>query len=154
MAELEQVEGDVDLMTQAGTGVENSQALQTVVHFILMMGNYLNDGTNKGGVRAFSLESLLALKDVDSFAEKNFSLLNFLCLNLEQACPSAFQILDDLEHCAAASRVDVEEAKRKSADILKSLDFVKEVSERSEGRFGDEMKAFVASAKSSIDRLA
>ena len=92
------------------------------------MGNYLNAGTAKGNVSGFSLDSLEELKKVEAFSEKQFSLLNFLCQTLEQKCPSAFQIVDDLEHCTPASQAPpVEDLKNKEQDLGKSLDEVQKV---------------------------
>jgi hypothetical protein len=151
--EIETVEKDVDLVDKAMHGVDASEALQTIVFLVLAIGNYLNSGTNWGSQRAFNLESLISLCDVESYAEKNFSLMNLLCLHLEQACPSTYDVLVDLQECAEAARVDIEESKKKSQEIGKSLTYVEEVAARSTDKFGDEMRAFVESAKESSERL-
>ena len=73
--------------------MQNNTSFKETLQYILVVGNYLNTGTKKGGVVGFNVESLLSLGNNKS-GDKSESLLSFIVKQIRQFNPD-----DIVMHC-------------------------------------------------------
>jgi hypothetical protein len=105
----------VDAVQRACGELRNSRALQSLLGFVLKIGNFLNGGSTRGGAFGFRINLLTKLADVVS-VDPRLTLMDFIAAEL----PDLARIEEELEAVVAAATVDMEEAKRK-ADTYSEL---------------------------------
>ena len=120
--ELCQDERDkVELYSTAYRTMNDSAAFKHMLQYVLLVGNYLNSGTKKGGVPGFSVEGLNALA-ANKSADKSESLLSFIVKQLRVYNPEALTFTGEfMENLPPAIRLDQKLIKGNIDEIGKTL---------------------------------
>ncbi|CEM23945.1 unnamed protein product [Vitrella brassicaformis CCMP3155] len=141
-------------VTDAISRIKRSTALRMVLGVVLRAGNYLNHGTNRGGVRGFSLDALGLLSKIQS-VDRSTSMLRFIAALIDEQYPAAWAILDDLQPCVDASKVEIEEEKKRLKALDGSVRTVKtEIDAHNyEPKFKDAMETFIKDADHDLLKL-
>jgi len=117
----------VDIYKKAHDTVFESKSFQKMLQFILVVGNYMNSGTKKGGVSGFNVESLLALKNNKS-ADKTESLLSFIIKQVKKYNPLALEFRTNfIKMLPPAIKLDAELIKTAIDEIGKTLNNLYEI---------------------------
>ncbi|XP_028410081.1 formin-like protein 2 [Dendronephthya gigantea] len=75
--QYEELSPTVSSVLQTCTDIIHSKKFQTVLEYVLAIGNYLNGGTSRGSAHGFQISSLPKLIDTRG-SQKNYTLLNLL----------------------------------------------------------------------------
>ncbi|XP_071694437.1 formin-like protein 21b [Rutidosis leptorrhynchoides] len=87
--QLAEFKKSLNIINSACDEVRNSTKLREIVKKILHLGNILNQGTGRGPVVGFKLDSLLNLNDTQS-STRRITLMHYLCKVIDQKQPSLF----------------------------------------------------------------
>lgn len=74
-----------------------------------LIGNYLNQGTNRGNALGFRLSSVLKLSETRATLDRRTTLLHYLVKFVSRRMPDAALFTSDLSAVAGAARVDLGE---------------------------------------------
>lgn len=91
----------VGVVDAACDDVKKSDRLRSMFGMILKLGNKLNAGGDQ--VQAFTLDSLLKLKDAKAFDQKT-TIMQYLVRLIQRHDPTILDVKDDLKHVLKASR--------------------------------------------------
>ena len=91
----------VGVVDAACDDVKKSDRLRSMFGVILKLGNKLNAGGDQ--VQAFTLDSLLKLKDAKAFDQKT-TIMQYLVRLIQRHDPTILDFKDDLQHVLKASR--------------------------------------------------
>lgn len=136
--------------TTACEEVKKSKKLAKILKYVLLIGNVLNSGSNRGGAYGFEISFLPKL--VTTKAEDNrTTLLHFLADTVEKKAPDALNFYEELHHVDRASRISPEQLqkslevmKRSISDLDKDIRIFKP--HNSSDRFGEVMSKFLKEA--------
>ena len=136
--------------------------LLPIAQLVLAVGNYLNEGTNRGNCVGFELQFLMNLRDV-KVTEANTEIKNLLQLLVDishRADKQGIVHRLDCEHVQPATRVGVKHLisqlrvlNQNVSRIEKEVAAVVEAANDSETRFGLSMKLFTTTAHSDLRLL-
>lgn len=158
---FEEYVGDIKPLIVAATTaceeVKKSKKLAKILKYVLLIGNVLNSGSNRGGAYGFEISFLPKL--VATKAEDNkTTLLHFLADTVEKKAPDALNFYEELHHVDRASRISPEQLqkslevmKRSISDLDKDLRIFKP--HNSEDRFGEIMSKFLKDAQERFQLL-
>jgi hypothetical protein len=104
--QLEEMESQIEVVLTACRQIFESDRLASVLSAILAIGNYLNQGTNRGNALGFRLSSVLKLSETRATSDRRTTLLHYLVKFVSRRMPDAAQFTKDLSAVAAASRID------------------------------------------------
>jgi hypothetical protein len=138
----------------ASVEVLTSKKFPQLIELLLEIGNYLNDGTPRGGVFGFKISSLNKLADTKS-TDNTTSLTNFLVRYLEQSAPRLLDFPNEVAHAEAASRIslaqmqtDVNSLQRDHAAIVASLEGFKD-----RDKHADQMMSFLDKCRADLEAI-
>eukprot|EP00842_Homolaphlyctis_polyrhiza_P004048 jgi/Hompol1/4644/HPOL_003778-RA len=109
-SEIREIVHDLHTVSKACEQVLESQLLKQVLQSVLVIGNYLNGSTSRGGARGFKVASLLKLQDTRASSDKAKklpTLLHYFAHYLEKHCPEALSYMTELSAVEAFSRLSV-----------------------------------------------
>ena len=116
------------------SAVKENYELDMIVAMILKIGNFLNQGTNKGNSSSFQiglLNSLSFNKGVGKHSKK--TMMDFLLLNILAKQPKVVSFAEKLRPCEAGAKIDLGVLKQQLQDCLTGVDLIKtEVTAREE----------------------
>jgi len=148
---FEEYVGDIKPAIVAATAaceeIRKSKKLAKILKYVLLIGNVLNSGSNRGGAYGFEISFLPKL--VTTKAEDNkTTLLHFLADTVEKKAPDALNFHEELPHVDRASRISPEQL-QKSLEVMKRSigDLEKDLRNfkphNSDDRFGEIMSKFL-----------
>ena len=113
-------------LRKAVIGIEDNPELKEVLVMVLKIGNYLNQGTNKGNSISFNISVLPNLKGSKALGQHSKStMLDFLLNSILTKKPDVAQFALKLEDCAEASKLDLEIVKNKIKTITDSQNTIR-----------------------------
>ena len=176
--EVEDVAIDLQSVRKASMSIYNSTRFKKILHIVLVVGNFLNQGTWRGQAYGFSIESLLKLKETQSIYTDSLSvkreraptLLHYVARRLEETSDAdALDLFEDIISIELASRVCISSLLSSVTELEKEMLIVKKQMadltendktspslgsiDSSETHFLDIMHAFMTSAEIRVARL-
>ena len=89
-------------------GVEENPELKQIFLIIIKIGNYLNQGTNKGNSISFNPELLKNLKAAKAVGDHHKStMLDFILDSILKKQPELLIFIQKLEACQDACKIDL-----------------------------------------------
>lgn len=147
------------MLKAALTEVRRSEKLRRLLKIILEAGNILNDGTERGESRGFSMQSLETLSKLKQVS--GATLLDFLVETISRQSPDLLELGRDLSSLKDASKVELEEVQTEvklfRTEVTKTTRWV--TSSRSAGHFVAEpsgcavLLGFLAEAQGHVELL-
>ncbi|KAJ6255532.1 protein diaphanous [Anaeramoeba flamelloides] len=110
---------------KALTIIENNKNFEKFLEFVLKFGNYLNGGTNKGGISGFKLRSLLKLKDLRSQADQKITLLHYIVMYLDKKNKKVLSFCKQFEICFTLNKSPLESIKANVNQIQRGVNQIK-----------------------------
>ncbi|CAG8772082.1 11121_t:CDS:2, partial [Funneliformis caledonium] len=128
---------------------------------ILLLGNYMNGSTHKGGAFGIKISSINKLVDTKATHSSSHTLLHFLSNIVEDKLPHVLQFIDDLKDCGSACRVSQQEMTNeyrimgtKLNDLSVELQkHFTDVELEKNDRFPSVMKSFVINSQQKFEEL-
>eukprot|EP01113_Clastostelium_recurvatum_P000474 TRINITY_DN1020_c0_g1_i1.p1 TRINITY_DN1020_c0_g1~~TRINITY_DN1020_c0_g1_i1.p1 ORF type:complete len:1287 (+),score=454.62 TRINITY_DN1020_c0_g1_i1:105-3965(+) len=131
--------------------------LQKMLEVILVLGNFLNGGTNRGGAIGFKLNTLNKLGDTKATDNKT-SLMHYLVKLVESKFPDLMHFDKDLPHIDAASKVsmsmmqsEIATLKKDFVAVEKNVETVKSIGQQD--KFQQVMREFVSRTAEDLDTM-
>ncbi|GAQ82454.1 Actin-binding FH2 (Formin Homology) protein [Klebsormidium nitens] len=121
-AQVEELKKTLTLIISAAKEVRESETLTRVMRQVLELGNIINQGTARGGAKAFKLDSLSKLGDVRAVNNK-MTLMHYLGKTL-QKMPDLAEFYKELSHLEPASKVQLKALLDERQAVLKGLEKV------------------------------
>ena len=120
-------------------GVENNKEFRNVIVMILKIGNYLNQGTNKGNSVSFSVELFNNLKlNKATGAHSKSTMMDYLLSTILNKCPSNATFALKLADCKDARAIDLSLLQDQLNSFIRQQDTVKEaIEEKQKGASAD-----------------
>lgn len=109
---------------------------------ILEIGNFINDGTPRGGITGFKFGSLLKLADTKT-TDNTASLVQYLVRLLQKESPELLTFGEELTHAEKAARVSIQQLTSDVATLQKEYNAVQAIAEN----FPDQQAPFVVSIR-------
>ncbi|KAJ6236902.1 protein diaphanous [Anaeramoeba flamelloides] len=102
--------------------IKTNKDFKKFLQFVLKFGNYLNGGTNRGGISGFKLRTLVKLKDTKSSKVSQISFLHYICMYLDNKEPKIFDFLEKFAVVTKASNLSLSQLQIQVNDIAKGID--------------------------------
>ena len=115
---LENVQRRLTGVSQAIATLMDSSKLKKVLYTVLVVGNYMNDGSSRGNAFGFLMEPTLDLLDGTKSADKKTSLMLHIVETIDKIDQSALSWVDELEILERVYKI-------KTNAILNDLDAIK-----------------------------
>ncbi|PRP73182.1 actin binding protein [Planoprotostelium fungivorum] len=116
----EDVKPKIDLLRKACDQVKGSKKLPELLEVILEVGNFINEGTPRGNLQGFKLNSINKMNDTKS-TDNSQTLLQFLVTILEKSKPELLQLDGDLPAVEPASRISLQTVQSDVAGLAKDF---------------------------------
>jgi len=97
----------VQLLKKACKEIQQSKSLPHLFDFILEVGNFINEGSPRGGGFGFKLGSLSKLEDIKASDNKT-TLLQFIFKLLETSSPQLLKFHEELPSIEGASKISLQ----------------------------------------------
>ncbi|KAI8139173.1 formin homology 2 domain-containing protein [Fennellomyces sp. T-0311] len=144
----------------ASLSMKNAKAFRDLLHLILLLGNFLNGNTYRGGAFGIRIASINKLVDTKG-TSSTVTFLHFLVETVQDNFPDMLNFLEELEESGEACKVSKNDMINEFRSLETSLNMVeqelKEHYPESElddsDRFGPVMRAFHEQASSEFKRL-
>jgi len=127
----------------------SSPKLKGIIEVILVVGNYINGGSNRGEAFGFKLISLTKLADTKTTDNKS-NLLNYIVGYLRQKKPELLDLTSDLRHVLAAAKVpftqvvgDVNNLRKESKLVAEAVSSISGKDDPKNGPFAEKFGEFV-----------
>lgn len=143
--------------TTACEEIKKSKKLAKILKYVLLIGNVLNSGSNRGGAYGFEISFLPKL--VTTKAEDNkTTLLHFLADTVEKKAPDALNFYEELHHVDRASRISPEQLQKSLEIMRRSIENLEKdlrifKPHNSDDRFGEVMAKFCKEAKDRFELM-
>ncbi|XP_073068648.1 protein diaphanous homolog 3 isoform X2 [Manis javanica] len=147
---------DIMAISTACEEIKKSKSFSKLLELVLLMGNYMNAGSQNAQTFGFNLSSLCKLKDTKSTDQKT-TLLHFLVEICEEKYPEILHFVDDLGHLDKASKGMLEKNLKQMGRQLQQLERDLETFPTPEDlhdNFVTKMSSFVTSAKEQYEKLS
>ncbi|KAJ3295039.1 hypothetical protein HDU76_006893, partial [Blyttiomyces sp. JEL0837] len=161
--EIEEVTPDLSTVEDAIKAVRSSEKLKKVLQAVLVIGNFMNGGSFRGGAYGFQIESLLKLRETKAVDQADLrdrapTLLHYLARRLEEVDEENMNLKEELGPVELASRVSISGLFQSVKHLNKGIDIIKteltEVDAVPENDwFRDVMNSFVLSSEVRIGEL-
>ncbi|XP_042196655.1 protein diaphanous homolog 1-like [Callorhinchus milii] len=115
--QINTIKPDIVSVTAACEEVRKSEHFGKLLELVLLVGNYMNSGSQKAGTFGFNISFLCKLRDTKS-ADQKMTLLHFLADICEERYPDVLKFTDELIHLEKASKVSAETLRKN----LKQMD--------------------------------
>ncbi|CAG8584202.1 10129_t:CDS:10 [Ambispora leptoticha] len=103
------LEQSVVAVLNASIDLKDAKYFRELLDLILLLGNYMNGSTIKGGAFGFKIASINKLVDTKASTSSSMTLLHFLANTVESKIPDAIQFTEELKNCGSACRVSQQE---------------------------------------------
>jgi len=152
-----EISADMDNFRKGCKELMECKKMQKVLELILLVGNFVNGGTNRGNAVGFKLGSLTKITDTKSTDNKS-TLMNYLTKVVQDQYPDHIDFTKELSHVEAASKVsmpttagEVASIKKEFVTITKSAEAIPKAGDND--KFQSLMSQFIPKATEDIDQL-
>lgn len=156
---VQKLKSDFKTSIAACEEVTTCQKFDKILHLILLIGNFMNAGSNLGQATAFELSILANLNDVKS-ADNQRTLLQSIAEFIEEKWPELVDFGDRMVHVQEAAHVNSDDVENTVKEIDQMLTFMKtelksasEFQTSSEDKFVDEMSNFASKCEDKLQEL-
>lgn len=115
--DLSTLQGSITTLQTALVQLRGSFTLAALQQIVLVMGNWLNQGSKSGDCVGFRVESLLRLRDSKSPSKRGHTLLHAVAQELSDNFPNRRSLLGDVPALAPAAKLAVAPL-RKELEVL------------------------------------
>ncbi|GAN04863.1 hypothetical protein MAM1_0075c04328 [Mucor ambiguus] len=144
-----QLEKDFRCIIAASNTLKNAKRFKQLLQMVLVLGNYMNGNTTRGGASGIKISSINKL--IDTKGNTSTTLLHFLVETVESKFPKILGFLDELKDTEEACKVNKIEITSSFATIKKGLKQFDALS--SDDGFTHTMKQFQKEAKDRFDQV-
>ncbi|KAG1121834.1 hypothetical protein G6F42_012044 [Rhizopus arrhizus] len=134
---------------KASNALRNAKRFKQLLQMVLVLGNYMNGNTTRGGASGIKISSINKL--IDTKGNTSTTLLHFLVETVESKFPKILGFLDELKATEQAYKVNKVEVTSSFATIKKGLKQFDVLS--SDDAFTNTMKQFQKEAKDKFDQV-
>ncbi|CEJ02837.1 Putative Proteophosphoglycan ppg4 [Rhizopus microsporus] len=148
---VEGVEKALDLILKASESLLHAKRFKKLLQMILVLGNFMNGNTSRGGAFGIKITSINKLIDTKSTSNTSSTLLHFIVEIIEKSFPKVLEFLDELKYCEEASKVNKTEVMTDFCEIkngLKQFDVLS-----GDDSFTEIMKHFQTEAESKVSQV-
>ncbi|GAB6021511.1 hypothetical protein CHUAL_004115 [Chamberlinius hualienensis] len=117
---IQDTKPEIVAATEACDEIRNSKKFAKILEVVLLIGNYMNTGSNNAQAFGFDINFLTKLSGTKAVDNKT-TLLHFLTLLVENKFPEAKDFGDELLHCDKAAKVSTEQIQKTVGEMKKSL---------------------------------
>lgn len=117
---LAEIRPGVETVRVATTEFNNNKKWMQILELVLFLGNFVNEGTFRGGINGFKLSSLQKMMDVRG-VDGRTTLLHYLAKIIRNEHMELLDFTDELSHCADAARVSLSSLKSEFMTLKKEL---------------------------------
>ncbi|SAM01118.1 hypothetical protein [Absidia glauca] len=154
----QQLHQQMTAVFDASLSLKHARNFKKLLHLILLLGNFLNGQTYRGGAFGFKIASINKLIDTKG-ATSSTTLLHFLVDIVEQNFPIISDFLEELEDCGKAYKVPRTEINNEFRELESGLEALeKELKQHqdnidSSDLFGEVMERFYLEATIEFNRV-
>ncbi|KAI8837101.1 formin homology 2 domain-containing protein [Chytridium lagenaria] len=145
---LEELKPNILALLNASKQIKESKKLSKLMELILVIGNYMNGDSFRGGAYGFSIDTLLKLGETKTTSGKTF--LHYLSTLIEKKAPECKDLLVELTQIEKASKTSLAQVNQDIAELVKGFrDLESEIKIQEQGqrqpndRFIEVFSAFV-----------
>lgn len=146
----------IEALRQGCKEVLECKRLPILLEVVLELGNFLNEGTPRGGVFGFKIGSLLKIADTKS-TDNATTLVQYLVKMLEKNSPDLLKIQSDFPTIEAAAKVSLPNLQSDMALLVKDLNNVENMLNTTFGdvkdKFVEIMTSFISKVKSDVETI-
>ncbi|CAG8599928.1 3863_t:CDS:10 [Ambispora gerdemannii] len=156
------LEQSVVAVLNASIDLKDAKHFRELLDLILLLGNYMNGTTIKGGAFGFKIASINKLVDTKASTSSSMTLLHFLANTVENKVPHVIEFTEELKHCGSACRVSQQELTAEYRQMGTKLNdlalelkkhFDDDVQLEEGDRFPDVMRSFVQKSLEKFEEL-
>ncbi|ORX43712.1 actin-binding FH2 [Hesseltinella vesiculosa] len=144
------------LLRQASDTLYQSEPFKDLLQLILLLGNYLNGNSLRGGAFGVRIRSINKLIDTKGTLSTP-TLLHFLVSTVEAKFPATLDFIQDLETCSAAHRVSMAEVGHDFQELIAGQGYLDKelqvISLAPEDTFASVMLSFQAKVQEQMNDL-
>ncbi|XP_026739587.1 protein diaphanous isoform X3 [Trichoplusia ni] len=155
---ISEVKPDIVSGTAACEEVKSSEKFAKILELLLLLGNYMNSGSNNAGAYGFEISFLTKLTATKDLENKQ-TLLHYLVETIENKFPDVLTFAEEMPHIDRAARVSMEnlqKALKKMENDIKSLEMDlnnSRVPQCPDDLFNESMSSFAVEAREQCDLL-
>ncbi|XP_068622353.1 protein diaphanous isoform X5 [Battus philenor] len=155
---ISEVKPDIVSGTAACEEVKSSAKFAKILELLLLLGNYMNTGSNNAGAYGFEISFLTKLTATKDLENKQ-TLLHYLVETIESKFPDVLNFAEEMPHVDRAARVSMEnlqKALKKMENDIKALEMDlnnSRVPQSPDDMFHDTMNIFAKEAREQCDLL-
>ncbi|XP_045770390.1 protein diaphanous isoform X2 [Maniola jurtina] len=155
---ISELKPDIVSGTAACEEVKSSRKFAKILELLLLLGNYMNTGSNNAGAYGFEISFLTKLTSTKDLENKQ-TLLHYLVDTIEGKFPDALSFADEMPHVDRAARVSMEnlqKALKKMDNDIKALETDlnnSRVPQSPDDLFHETMNNFAKEAREQCDLL-
>ncbi|KAI9243693.1 hypothetical protein BY458DRAFT_530433, partial [Sporodiniella umbellata] len=118
---IKKIEKNFEILLNASRDLLYSENFQQLLQMILILGNYMNANTSRGGAYGIKIASINKLIDTKSSTNSSNTLLHFLVEVVEKSFPAINGFLSELAKCETANKVNQIETMASFSKLKKDL---------------------------------
>ncbi|XP_028158633.1 protein diaphanous [Ostrinia furnacalis] len=155
---IAEVKPDIVSGTAACEEVKSSKKFAKILELLLLLGNYMNTGSNNAGAYGFEISFLTKLTSTKDLENKQ-TLLHYLVETIENKFPDALTFAEEMPHIDRAARVSMENLQKslkKMENDIRALETDlnnSRVPQCPDDLFHEKMTPFAKEARSQCDLL-
>ncbi|XP_022824018.1 protein diaphanous-like [Spodoptera litura] len=155
---ISEVKPDIVSGTAACEEVKSSEKFAKILELLLLLGNYMNSGSNNAGAYGFEISFLTKLTATKDLENKQ-TLLHYLVETIENKFPEVLTFAEEMPHIDRAARVSMEnlqKALKKMENDIKALEMDlnnSRVPQCPDDLFNDSMSLFATESREQCDLL-
>lgn len=155
---ISEVKPDIVSGTAACEEVKSSGKFAKILELLLLLGNYMNTGSNNAGAYGFEISFLTKLTATKDLENKQ-TLLHYLVETIENKFPDVLTFADEMPHIDRAARVSMEnlqKALKKMENDIRALETDlnnSRVPQCPDDLFHESMSSFAKEAREQCDLL-
>ncbi|CAG4949456.1 unnamed protein product [Parnassius apollo] len=155
---ISEVKPDIVSGTAACEEVKSSKKFAKILELLLLLGNYMNTGSNNAGAYGFEISFLTKLTATKDLENKQ-TLLHYLVATLESKFPDCLSFAEEMPHIDRAARVSLENVQKslkKMENDIKALEMDlnnSRVPQSPDDLFHETMSPFAKEAREQCDLL-
>ncbi|KAJ3097871.1 hypothetical protein HDU97_004491 [Phlyctochytrium planicorne] len=145
---LEELKPNIVTLLNGSRQIKESKKLSKLLELILVIGNYMNGDSFRGGAYGFSIDTLTKLSDTKTSTGKTFTY--YLASLIEKKAPECKDILSDLTQLEKASKISLQQINQDIAELVKGfrdleseIKFQQQAPAQAGDRFVDVFSSFV-----------
>ncbi|XP_047513253.1 protein diaphanous isoform X7 [Pieris napi] len=155
---ISEVKPDIVSGTAACEEVKSSGKFSKILELLLLLGNYMNTGSNNAGAFGFEISFLTKLTATKDLENKQ-TLLHYLVDTIEQKFPDVLNFAEEMPHIDRAARVSMESLQKslkKMENDIRALETDlnnARVQQSPDDLFNESMSSFAVEAREQCDLL-